>query len=84
MLLYMVAVIAIFFKVLLNYKNWGLVEYVAVPIFIAYMVSSMFGNSAFYTSPYFMMILGMMVAFMIYKENNKNLEKETLKQMKQD
>lgn len=84
MLLYMIAVIAIFFKVLLNYKNWGLVEYVIVPVFIAYMVSSMFGNSAFYTSPYFMIILGMMIASMIYKENNKNLEKETLKQMKQD
>ena len=85
MLFYMIAVIAIFFKVISNYKNWGVIEYIAVPTFIAYMVSSMFGNSAFYTSPYFMIILGMMIASMIYKEkneSNKKLEKATLNQLK--
>ena len=70
-LFYMVAVIAIFFKVVRNYKKWGLIEYITIPTFIAYMVSSMFGNSAFYTSPYFMIILGMMIASMIYKEKIK-------------
>lgn len=68
MLFYMVAVIAIFFKTLRRHRNWDLIEFVAVPTFIAYMVSSMFGNSAFYTSPYFMIILGIMIATTLYKE----------------
>lgn len=74
MLLYMVGVIAIFFKVLFNYKNWGYIEYISMPIFISYMVSSMFGNSGFYTSPYFMIILGMMMASMIFNSKSKNSE----------
>ena len=72
MLFYIVALIAIFIKVLRRHRNWSIVEYVAVPTFIAYMISSMFGNSAYYTSPYFMIILGIMIATTLYK----GIEKE--------
>ena len=74
MLFYMIAVIGIFFKVMARYRNWGLIEYVTVPTFIAYMVSSMFGNSAFYTSPYFMIILGMMIATTLFKGKELAIE----------
>lgn len=74
MLFYMIAIIAIFFKVMARYRNWGVIEYVAVPTFIAYMVSSMFGNSAFYTSPYFMIILGMMIATTLFKGKELAIE----------
>jgi len=71
---YMVAVIAIFFKVFSRYKNWGIIEFVCMPIFVGYMVSSMFGNSAFYTSPYFMIILGMLIATTLYKTKSQEIE----------
>ena len=61
MLFYVVAVVAIFIRVLKNIKNWNFLEYITAFCFISYMVSSMFGNSAFYTSPYFMIILGILI-----------------------
>jgi len=61
MLLYMVAVIAIFVRCLKRIKTWNSLEYITMFCFISYMVSSMFGNSAFYTSPYFMIILGILI-----------------------
>lgn len=57
----------------LRISHWGLIEYVTIPTFIAYMISSLFGNSAFYTSPYFMVILGMMIASIVYKKE-ENLD----------
>ena len=65
-------------KAKLRISKWGLIEYVTVPAFIAYMISSLFGNSAFYTSPYFMIILGMMTASMIYKKEIDNEEVKDL------
>ncbi|MBO5142501.1 MAG: O-antigen ligase family protein [Clostridia bacterium] len=82
MLLYIVGVAAVFFKVLAKYKKWGTVEYICVPTFMAYMVSSLFGNSAFYTSPYFMIILGMMLATMVYGPEEEENEKIENKQEK--
>lgn len=58
----------------LKMSKWGLIEYVTVPTFIAYMISALFGNSAFYTSPYFMVILGMMIASLIYSKQDKLAE----------
>lgn len=61
MLLYMVAVVAIFVRCLKRIKNWNMLEYITAFCFISYMVSAFFGNSAFYTSPYFMIILGILI-----------------------
>lgn len=61
MLLYVVGVMAIFFRHLKRFKSWNELEYITMFCFISYMVSSMFGNSAFYTSPYFMIILGILI-----------------------
>lgn len=63
MLLYMVGVLGIFFRHFnpKRWKEWNSLEYVTIFCFISYMVSSMFGNSAFYTSPYFMIILGILL-----------------------
>ncbi len=63
-------------KVHSRVKEWSMIEKVTIPIFIAYMVSSMFGNSAFYTSPYFMVILGMMVATVLYDGRERDPHKE--------
>ncbi len=64
----------------LRISKWGLIEYVTMPTFIAYMVSSLFGNSAFYTSPYFMVILGMMIASIIY--NSHDIEENSSEKLK--
>ncbi len=42
---------------------------------MTYFISSMFGNSMYYTSPYFMILLGLLIG--LYRENNS---KENLKE----
>lgn len=61
MAFYMIALLIIFWRRLRRWKQWNALEYITFFCFISYMVSSMFGNSAFYTSPYFMVILGIMI-----------------------
>ena len=79
MLLYMVAVIAIFIRCLKRIKNWNMLEYITIFCFISYMVSSLFGNSAFYTSPYFMIILGILITA---NWNEKTVEKQKVNEKK--
>ena len=40
--------------------DWNEFELIGSGVFVSYMISSLFGNSAFYTSPYFMIFLGML------------------------
>ncbi len=44
-------------------------ETISSVIFVSYMINSLFGNSAFYTSPYFMIFMGMLTFEMLNKEN---------------
>ena len=41
---------------------------------MCYFISSMFGNSMYYTSPYFMILLGLLISF---NRNRKNIKKNT-------
>ena len=41
---------------------------------MSYFISSMFGNSMYYTSPYFMILLGLLIGFNRY---NKRLTKKS-------
>ena len=50
-----------------NLKNNDLNIYIYFTA-MAYFISSMFGNSMYYTSPYFMILLGMLIGFSIKKE----------------
>ena len=78
MLLYMTAVLAIFFRHfnLKRWREWNMLEFVTIFCFISYMVSSMFGNSAFYTSPYFMIILGILTTSTWVVEEDKKTKKK--------
>ena len=55
-------------KIELRAFKWNEFEYISLAVFVSYMISSLFGNSAFYTSPYFMIFLGMLA----YETLNKN------------
>ena len=62
--LYMV----IFFKnVRLRVKDWNFFEYIGAAVFVSYVSSALVGNSAFYTSPYFMIFLGILLYEVLHK-----------------
>jgi hypothetical protein len=65
MLLYIIAISIVLIRNLKNYKNWNDIEYITMFVCISYMISSMFGNSSYYVSPYFMLFVG----FIIIKPN---------------
>ncbi len=54
-------------RIKLRVREWNAFEYIGSGVFVSYMVSSFFGNSAFYTSPYFMIFLGLLVYEMLNK-----------------
>ena len=62
-------------NVRLRVKDWNEFEYVASAVFVSYMISSLFGNSAFYTSPYFMIFLGLLTYEMLNKVSRFEEEK---------
>jgi O-antigen ligase len=61
MLFYIVAITIILIRNLKDYKNWNDMEYISMFVCISYMISSMFGNSSYYVSPYFMMFIGFII-----------------------
>lgn len=71
----------IFFKnVRLRVKDWNEFELVSSAVFVSYMISSLFGNSAFYTSPYFMIFMGMLTYEMLNKTPRFVTEAAAVKQ----
>ena len=56
-------------KLHLRIGEWNEFEFIGGTIFVSYMVSSIFGNSAFYTSPYFMIFLGMITFEVLHKKD---------------
>lgn len=61
MLLYVLGVIFIFFKALKYYKIWDTYTYMGMFVMISYLLSSLTGNSGFYTSGYFYIFVGFVV-----------------------
>lgn len=80
MLLYVLGVAFIFFKALKYFKVWDTYTYMGMFVMVAYLISSLTGNSGFYTSGYFYIFVGFVVVGTIAlskaKENeNQNLHK---------
>ena len=70
-----ILILAIFTKkVHLRIKEWNYFELISTTVFVSYMINSFFGNSAFYTSPYFMIFLGLLAFEAIYKTNKEEQE----------
>ena len=57
-------------KVHLRIGKWNAFELMSATVFVSYMISSLFGNSAFYTSPYFMIFLGLLTHEALYKSKD--------------
>ena len=67
-MLWAILFMAIFIKKLrFRLKDWNYFEMMASAVFVSYMIGSFFGNSAFYTSPYFMIFLGILAFEMLHK-----------------
>lgn len=60
-LLYFSGIIAIFWVGLMKIKYWDTYAYMGMFVIISYMISSMTGNSGFYTSGYFYIFVGLLV-----------------------
>ncbi len=65
----LVVLIAFTNKVKFRVPSWNVFEHVGTAVFVSYMISSLFGNSAFYTSPYFMIFLGLITYEMLNKKS---------------
>lgn len=61
MLLYVLGIAFIFFKALKYYKVWDTYTYMGMFVMISYLISSLTGNSGFYTSGYFYIFVGFVV-----------------------
>ena len=80
MLLYVAGVTIIFFQSLRYFKVWDMYNYIGMFVMVSYLISSLTGNSGFYTSGYFYIFVGFVVVGTIAlskaKENeNQNLHK---------
>jgi hypothetical protein len=64
----------------LRIKEWTDIEHISAAVFVSYMIGSLFGNSAFYTSPYFMIFMGMLTAAMLHKKNYYVAKEEELQE----
>ena len=67
-------------KIHLRIKEWNYIEFISSAVFVSYMANNMFGNSTFFTSPYFVIFLGLLAAEKIHKksffEEKSNITKE--------
>ncbi len=61
MIFYVLGVAFIFFKALKYYKVWDMYTYMGMFVMISYLISSLTGNSGFYTSGYFYIFVGFVV-----------------------
>ena len=61
MLLYVLGVAFIFFKALKYFKVWDTYTYMGMFVMVSYLISSLTGNSGFYTSGYFYIFVGFVV-----------------------
>ncbi len=61
LILYIVSLFLICFKNLINFKTLNDYNYLAFMVIVGYLISSLFGNTMYYTTPYFFMFLGLSV-----------------------
>lgn len=61
MLLYVAGVTIIFFQSLRYFKVWDMYNYMGMFVMVSYLISSLTGNSGFYTSGYFYIFVGFVV-----------------------
>lgn len=71
MLLYMVGIASIWIRKLKYIKQWDIYECLGMFVIVSYIISSIVGNSAFYTSGYFYIFVGFVA--LNYKEIDKNI-----------
>jgi O-antigen ligase len=71
-IVYLILILVLAFNNLKNIKDntMNIMIYFTA---MTYFISSVFGNSMYYTSPYFMILLGLLIG--IYKDNIKIKEK---------
>ncbi|MBQ8298813.1 MAG: O-antigen ligase family protein [Clostridia bacterium] len=78
MVLYVLGVTFIFFKGLKYFKEWDMYTYMGMFVMVSYLITALTGNSGFYTSGYFYIFVGFVVAGTITlsrkREEEKNLE----------
>ena len=56
---YFISIIIICFRNLINIKSLDLYSYLSLVVVLGYLVSSFFGNTMYYTLPYFIIFLGL-------------------------
>ena len=61
MLLYVVGIASIWIRKLKYVKAWDMYECLGMFVIVSYIVSSLFGNSGFYTSGYFYIFVGFVI-----------------------
>lgn len=61
MLLYIVGIAAIWIRKLRYIKTWDVYECLGMSVIVSYIISSLVGNSAFYTSGYFYIFVGFVI-----------------------
>lgn len=74
-IIYIVLILYLAIKNMLLLKNKNIINLVIFFTAMCYFISSLFGNSMFYTSPYFMILLGLLISFIFEKKTdfeNKN------------
>ena len=80
MLLYVLGVAFIFFKALKYFKVWDTYTYMGMFVMVSYLISSLTGNSGFYTSGYFYIFVGfVVVGTMALSKQSENENKLLLK-----
>lgn len=86
LILYLLGVSFIFFKALKYFKVWDTYTYMGMFVMVSYLISSLTGNSGFYTSGYFYIFVGFVVvgtmALGKEKEENKKLLPNAQKEKK--
>ncbi len=73
--LYLAGVICIFFKPIKNFMNWDAYTYTGLCVMVSYLFSSLTGNSAFYTSGYFYIFVGLVMLGSVKKSESENVSK---------
>lgn len=81
MLLYVLGIAFIFFRSLMYFRDWDMYTYMGMFVIVSYLITALTGNSGFYTSGYFYIFVGFVVAGTMLiskeKEAQKVLEKST-------
>lgn len=72
MLLYVVAIASIWIRKLKYIKEWDLYECLGMFVIVSYIISSLVGNSGFYTSGYFYIFVGFIV--LSYPKQTKTID----------